>query len=457
MNKNILIKKIIAGFIAFGTLAVGAIPVMAQNTYTPVQGGTVEFEKYLVFDSQANTPTATFTYSIAAGTAITPSAGKEAVLAGDDVGVTVHSTGDSTKTVIQNIALGTAVFAPTDTKYDSLQTPETGLGQQATLSYDDVDLGDEITTGHYEKSYSRHKVTVDFTKVQFTEPGVYRYVITETAMTAAQTELGLVIDPDATRYLDVYVKDNGFTSTGNNSGTGALEIVGYVLHNTDNFQPIDNSGESVVPTEPGTTKAKGFTNTYITYDLTLQNEVAGNQASTDKYFKYVVMLTDTSANSKYNVVLDYADATVRQNASTIDSYEGQTNASLIQTDANGDATYTFYLEHDQKLTIQGLPKNASYSITGTTEDYDGAAVIAGDTVYGKTGETAVAGVTSGTNNAKQIVIADTDINDDTTITVTNTRKGTIPTGVITSVLPGAAIVVLGIAGYAITRRKNEEE
>ena len=466
MNTKKICGAITAALMAVAALGT-AIPVNAVNTYTPVQGTSVQFEKYLVFDTGSNTPSATFTFTVSAGqgqAAQNPT--KATVLAGDDVGVTVHSSGDSSKSVIENITVSDAVFAASNDKWDSPQATESGIGQKTGLVNDPVDLGSEVTTGHYEKSYSRQKVTVDFSKVQFDEPGVYRYVITETAMSAAQTELGFVADADNTRYLDVYVKDNGFTKTSGsaNSGTGTLEIVGYVLHNTDNFQPTNQYGDGVTPLEPidgdsaVSSKAKGFINTHETHDLKIKNDLVGNQASTDKYFKFTLTLADAGANSLFDVDLTAADATVQETSSTVNTYEGQTNAASITTDANGAATYVFYLQHNQEITVKGLPLNASYSIESTSEDYDVSAVITGDTISGKEGATPVAISTTGSGAAKFGTVADADMTADTTVAFTQTRMGTIPTGVINSVLPGAMILVIaGIGVVLLGKRRSAEE
>ena len=446
------------------------LSVSAENTYNTVAGGTVEFEKYLVYDAKSNCPTAEFSFTIADGTAIAADKtnGKSAVYAGNsDPGVS------NTAPVIYNSARhgqsgvtdeAKAFFDNTKTVYTTVQATESGLGQKTTLVNDPVDL-----TGG--KAYSRDKVTVDFTGVTFSEPGVYRWVITETAMTSAQTELGFVADADPTRVLDVHVRDDGYDST---SGHYKLAIVGYVLHNNPAYQPLDDAGASVTPVEPDlagdATKAIGYTNTYETHDLTITNTIDGNQASHDKYFKYTLTLADAGNATKLTVVTTNLDTPTSANAATLDAYETQVNPSMgasdgtdattgryIVTGSDGTLTRDFYLQHGQSITIQGLPLNAHYTVAEIAEDYSPSAVITGDTISGKTGSTAVAMTESAGTSTTTATVTDSDLTADTTIAFTNTRKGTIPTGVITSVLPGAAIAVLGIAGYAIIRKKNEEE
>ena len=72
----------------------------------------------------------------------------------------------------------------------------------------------------------------DFSKVQFTEPGIYRYVVTESG-----TSQGITNDADLTRIVDVYVNDVT-TDEGK-----ALTIAGYVLHSSENGEPDVAAGE----------------------------------------------------------------------------------------------------------------------------------------------------------------------------------------------------------------------
>ena len=64
--------------------------------------------------------------------------------------------------------------------------------------------------------YARTNVTVDFSGVSFSEPGVYHYVIIE----AADATGTVTNDATTTHYMDVYVSDED----------GTLGVLGYVLH-----------------------------------------------------------------------------------------------------------------------------------------------------------------------------------------------------------------------------------
>ena len=121
------------------------------------------------------------------------------------------------------------------------------------------------------------------------------------------------------------------------------------------------------------------------------------------------------------------------------------------------------------MIIKGLPDNTSYAITESQEDYTAALVLTGDTTNG-------VDTTTGTeiNNTLTVVkpgeddadwtagYVDTALKDDADAKFTNTREGTIPTGVILSIAAPAAVGAAAIGGIAFIlirnkRRKSEEE
>ena len=113
------------------------------------------------------------------------------------------------------------------------------------------------------KKYALKTATLDFSKVQFTEPGVYRYVITESGTNQAITN-----DADLTRVLDVYVNDASSDADG--ALVKKLTIEGYVLHSNVDDEPDVAAGENFGSAGAYVaTKSQGFSNSYDTSDLTL--------------------------------------------------------------------------------------------------------------------------------------------------------------------------------------------
>lgn len=144
--------------------------------------GKPKLHKYLVMDAAANVPEVTFQYSIDAGTAIAATETTLPVYAGPD-GATV----------------GSVSFANADTTTG-------GLPEDATKT---------------EYKYVDKPIQLDFSGVQFTKPGVYRYILTET--TPATPDVFLYdtnaehADRGTTtsykRTIDVYVEDNAANAT----------------------------------------------------------------------------------------------------------------------------------------------------------------------------------------------------------------------------------------------------
>jgi hypothetical protein len=425
MKKAKILSILTAVALFFGAASAMATPVMAENSYEPVTGTTVNFVNYLKFKGVANAPTSTFTFTITSNdvTPLDPASGKEAVFAGNNAAVSGSPTIESSS------------FSSSSQEYDSAQAIGTdAIGQHANIANDPITLG-------ANEVYARDLVQVDFTGVTFAEPGVYRWKITEQA-DSTLAGLGIVMDSNPVRYLDVYVSHDTFTpdNSTQGAGEGTLEITGYVLHSVADFQPSDNS----TPTEPtqdeASTKAIGYVNTFETHDVALSNSVSGNQASIDKYFKYTVAITNAGDTNRLEVVgaHDATVTTATANSVTDTNYKGQTNVDYITTDAQGAVTQDFYLQHGQNLTVQGLPKNANMTITVTPEDYTPS--------YSLDSATAVNSASVQMNT----IVADHSV------AFTNNKAGTIPTGIIVSVVPGA-MLVLG-AGFAAMRvLKNRQE
>lgn len=395
--KRKTIAKFAAAFAAV-TVAFSALPVFAAGTdYSTQIGGTktTTFEKYLVMEQDANVPNASFTYEITAGEAVAYTESTVQILAGVDADkVTMAGVGTETAKTI--------TYAPTDSTSNDENTKVKNYDKET-------------------QKYALKTATLDFSACGFTEPGIYRYIITESGTNQAITN-----DDATNRYIDVYVEDD--------SATGAddvlvkkLKIAGYVLHTSASTQ--DAAGTNPVG------KSQGFTNSYDTSDLTFRNEVGGNQASHDKYFKYTIEIEGAVPGTVYTVDLSKADASSGSNSATKEEYRNKTNPVKITVDANGKATAEFYLQHGQEITIQGVSKDTKYKITADGEDY----TLTEKGVEGYTDETSG---TIGSNDVKT--------------SYTASRTGTIPTGVMMTVAPFAIIAVIGILGAVLIIRRRSK-
>lgn len=383
------------------------IPAMAAGTnYGGVIGGTktTTFDKYLVMDAQAQVPNVSFGYAVTAGQAkiYDVDGRKFEVLAGVDADkVTMAGVGSETAGII--------AYAQGD----------------ETLQDDNALVKD------YDKAtekYAKKTATLDFSACAFTEPGIYRYVITESGTNQAITN-----DADLTRIVDVYVED------ASDADGKKLTIAGYVLHsNTDDAPDVTMGDDNGSSGAYAATKSQGFTNTYDTSDLTFRKEVSGNQASHDKYFEFTVAITDAVAGTVYDVDITGADATSGSNAATIEANTGKTNPTSLTVGDDGTVTQKFYLQHGQEVKIQGIAKDTNYEVTENAEDYKSTA----------------AGVADYTD-AVEGTVASVDLKT----SYLNTRNGVIPTGIVMAVAPFAVVTLLGGFGAAtiMMKRKKDEE
>ena len=408
---------------------------------------TTTFDKYLVMDEGANVPNVEFSYSIAPGQAISYDADGSVFRVFAGVGSPTikwdQYKGQDTDDNGADDQLSTVVFKSSDT----------------TILKADQGASDYVKGLADGEKYAKHTATVDFSNVAFPEPGVYRYIITEDTTTPIS---GITYDADNTRVLDVYVVD----ATGTD-GVKTLKISSYVIHaKADSIGTGDNNGTDGNTTSSATSgaadgtaesdyKSQGFTNRFVSYDLTFSKTVSGNQASRDKYFKFTVKISGALPNTVYTVSLNNdgnpnttdgnnADATVPSNAATLASYVGQTNANTITTDENGEVTAVFYLQHGQSIAIRGLGKGTQWTTKEDSEDYLPSSAVTGDKN---------AAVNAG--NAALVENTVSGIENDTVVAYTNTREGVVPTGVLLMVAPFAAMMLVGIIGVVAILGKKK--
>ena len=427
-----------------------AVPAFAATT--PVAGTTTTFDKYLVMKKNANVPNATFSYKVSIPT--------------DDEMRSLpnlEDTNGTNLTVRKGIGAPTVsstTFAAGDQTFDSAQKSRTN---KSSSTYDAAE-DDQVTLDENHK-YAKHTSTVDFSKVTFSEPGVYRYKITENDT----TEKGITKD-STPRYLDVYVESDD---------NGALSIKGYVFHTMNEVQPKGNK-DSLGSNNPDG-KNKGFENKYETIDLTLTKNVTGNQGFRDQYFKFHVditdldggarlFLTDKDGNKPYKsidtVAYEYDKETGTRKAgqkrffaqtgtftdvTAAQGSDADMSGLALTANDSGNASFDVYLKHGESLKINGLTKDAKYTVKETSEDYSASATKndqAIDLTHNKTDHTDA--------TATQTLAGDE------TVAYTNKREGTLPTGIYHNNRAAFNIMGIAAAGGAIAivirkRRKSTEQ
>lgn len=388
MNK--LLQKITGASAAILTAGLAATPVCAAGTtYAPVNGANTKFNTTIYMRDTAKVPNVTFHYGVTAGAGQEASAGNLAVLAGDDK---VTSTGLPT---IKDI-----VFTANDTKAA-------------------------------DGTFIKKEGTVDFSGVTYKEPGVYRYVVTETGEAQGVTHEDKAHKQEVrAKALDVYVTDDDH---------GNLVVSGYVMH--DN---VNAKAEQLGETKKLADKDTNFEHLLTTSDVTLSKKVTGNQGSRDEYFKFTVNITGADKGTQYIVDLSHADPTTTTNGV---NRETHVNPALLTAGKDGTLSQDFWIQNGQSIKIQGLGGSTGYTVTEAENAYKTNIVVTGDT---KNGEADIAAV-----NGK--AVTDAAVTADTTVAYTNDKSGAVPTGLIMSIGGPAAIALLGGVGLVTIKAKKKEE
>ena len=393
-------KKFTRSSAALAALLVAGMattPICAEGkVYTPVSGTNTTFDTTIYMKDAASVPNVTFKYAVTQGTAQNAdTAGKNlAVHKGND-GIT--STGMPT---IADIA-----FAAGDAKTatDGTAIKKTG--------------------------------TVDFSGVKFMEPGVYRYVVTETGDAQGIThEDQAHKQEDRIKALDVYVTDVD----------GALKVSAYVMHDKEDAaaKQLDGADGDVTLDDKDT----NFEHLLTTSDVVLSKKVTGNQGSKDEYFKFTVNIKGAVAGTQFKVDLTNADAETK---TTGVNNEKHTNPTLLTAGDDGTLTQEFWIQHNQSIKIQGLAGSTGYTVTEAENAYKTNIAVTGDTKNGEADIAAVAGK----------AVTDAAVTADTTVAYTNDKSGAVPTGLIMSIGGPAAIALLGGVGLVTinARKKKEDE
>lgn len=408
----LLVAALMAVFVSLPAMADGT-----SNTYTStdgtVAGTTTEFQKYLVVRAGETNPEVTFSFTVS----VPDSNNNEITTAGNG-----------------ELQVKPGVGTPT------VSTAHFNASEADEPKDDNVLAPSEVSFTDY--TYGVKDVTVDFSTVTFTEPGVYRYYITENDNNTA-----FGIDSVAVRTLDVYIEDNG---------SGKLQVAGYVMYKEKlTVNPKKDKTSDGVPNgaEAGVKSTK-FINTYPTNSLTINKTVTGNQGSKDKYFKFTITAASSNlvATAQYPISgLDANPAENGANAYAVSDMKTQNNITYL-TGAQLTAGYDVYLQHNDVVKISGLPIGCTYTITETQEEYTPSWKIVRDAAP-------TVEITSGATNEATDV--DPSFPENTTVLFQNEKTGVIPTGVIVSAAGLLVVGVIAIIGFVFfgtrSKRRYEED
>ena len=354
-SKFSLCKRLLAAAMVLAmTLTVflsGATALAASD----MNSNVIEFDKYLILKDDANVPKVTFGFTISHGEAQNATATSPRIEAG-----------------IGSPVISSAVFTPSD-------TPITTAVQGITLGQNE--------------QYVKKTVSIDFSNVAFTAPGIYRYIVTESASSVN----GITNDSNASRILDVYVMYDASASP-----TASLKIAGSVMYK--------GAEDSVLE------KSSIFVNTYSTNNVTLKKEVTGNQGDRNKDFTFTVTIQGNPGNV-YSVL---------QGRNTVD----------LTVNQSGTASGTFNLKHDGSIVIQGLATGDTFAIE--ENDYSNESYNTSYKLNGATTATTGRSLSATTmgDGAQRVVFI-------------NNREGSVPTGILMEFEPYLILGAVVMASFLL--------
>ena len=311
----------------------------------------------------------------------------------------------------------------------------------ASLDYD----MDDVLTAAAAGADNVQDVTVDFSNVQFSKPGIYRYLITRTV--TDNNEALNTIDGTAatagtttytsTRYLDVYVKENNGTRT----------IYGYVMHKVTTNINKD------------TPKSDSFDDEYKTSNLIVTKTLVNDASMNSHKFPFNVQFDDTK------------EAHIK----TSNSVTGYSGGSTVGTLAAGVKKDNPTIAHNGAVKYIGIPNGFTAEVyeendvTGTTYKSNGNVVTSetGDTdaadksITWRTGSTTTAtsdGETSTTTTApayrSNTAKTGAATNQNKQADFTNTLEEISPTGVVLRVAPYVLMLAAGLMLLMLSRRRR---
>ena|GEM_PF-2599428 len=238
----------------------------------------------------------------------------------------------------------------------------------AAVSFGPGDPFLPVGNGDYSRQYTK-TVTLDFSGVTFTEPGIYRWTITKTMTdnTTGDATSGRPSNNKRLTYVFVTVVDDP-----QDDGSLKLKDVGYIYTTTSGIPANRNfvlDGDYAKPAV-GMNKIDSIEDMYPARyrNLTFGKKVTGNHGSKDKYFKFTLKISGLEAGMTYPVSGQDRNI-VDTDASAYAAAEMMlaNNRDNVMADENGDVKQTFYLQHGDYITVSGLPVGANYTVSEELE------------------------------------------------------------------------------------------
>gem|GEM_PF-1637340 len=517
MRKNRIITALFAMTLAAS--AALSMPITANADYA-TSGGTVTFASYIVMDKQANVPNQKFTYSIepygdlaTTMTSGTATIGYAQFTPGQDtysslqkmastIGVKKQTTAGTDDYDAVEFDAANQKYARTTVTVDFSKVTFKDVGEFYYIIKEDSGTEPSVT---YDATTTVMKVYVNYVTVNnVTSLGISGYVMYKAIPATANSVTTYTFQDGSNSTTDT--KADGFVNNYETEDLNVKKVVSGNQASHDEYFPLTVTIENAKP------------NTIYNIDVVshAQKETSINGASSTIHVNPNTMTADAYGranatiwiqNNQYYTVQGIAKGTsytVNEDKATMDK-EGYTPSADVVGDVvngapnalvfglytsskdNDTNTVQFNEDHtvsynyqagtasvalngtwkqtDQKiivtLTENGEQKEIDYEITPSGKDLKVSGTPTITTSYLSTiSSTNV--VMNGTNAEMAMDTAttnmiDTYITADSTVTYTNTKVGTIPTGVILNTAPYAIVVLAGFFGLFIFAKKRREE
>lgn len=390
------------------------------------------------------------------------------------------ASGSELVTITDETTDHTSGLATTTTALAGVTTGVTMTGTSAnTIAWTNADILDASANG----TANYKNLTIDFSSVVFTQPGVYRYKITETAAsyTTSGVTDGTISD---SRYLDVYVmRSDSYTDGTTNA---QWRIYGYVCLDsslgTTNVTPSTAKTNGFVDTD-GSSSSTVTADEYHTYNLTIGKTLNNDATMNSHKFPFDAAWTAGTATGTFQFAVEESSGT----ASVTKSVQAATttvNGTTVAADTlykvgAADAVGTATKDGDPQIanggTVKyiGIPNDTKVTVTETNDVVGTTYTTTGTETIGTGGANDI--VWTGGTSAKSAdyKAATMDQNATTTyaqtaapaddsnvaIQVTNTLAIISPTGVAFRVAPYVLMLATGMFLLLVSRhrRKDEEE
>lgn len=423
----LMLTGIVGAALAAGASALDDDAVVTDNK-------TVRFIKEITVynpdNATVNEPTASYTYTVSAGSA------DKTIKDGNS-----QQTATKAGTGINQIKMAseTSQTATTASSVTLTYAPNSGTTMSAS------------STGAKNTKW----VEIDFSSVVFPAAGVYRYQIAESGYTYGSN--GVVAGTTGhTRFLDVYVKDAENQSAAANQPDD-WEIYGYALFTAD-----ENIDATVEPKEKKKTTGfaahtdgaesddnKKTADAYYTFNLTLQKTVVNDSYTKNSHHKFPFTVTLSNGTVRENVL---PIMTVSNNAEqTPLTAAGVVIGSEVWTPAIADGASVTYTGIPAGTTITIKEKNnvagTTYQVSSSGADTE---LAAANVVYNAESGNATVSIGATAGEA---------VSANKTVVFSNNLQSISPTGYVARFAPYALMLIGGIVLLivAMKHKKHSDE